>query len=88
MTSEERLTQTEKLLETAARYIDRHSQMIAQNEAEINQLRTSMNNVLQLFADLAAYQRQHQEDIRQNQQEIQRIWQYLLTQNSNGHSSS
>ena len=44
MTPEQRLTQAEKLLETAARYIDRHSQMIEQNQAEINQLRTSIES--------------------------------------------
>ncbi len=37
MTPEERLTQVEKLLETAARYIERHSQIIEQNQAEISQ---------------------------------------------------
>ena len=85
MTPEQRLTQAEKLLETAAHYINRHSQMIEQNAAEINQLRTSMNHVLELFSDLASYQRQHQEEIRQNQQEIRRIWEYLLNQSGNGH---
>lgn len=88
MTPEKRLTQTEKLLETAAQYIDRHSQMIAQNEAEIKQLRTSIQEVTALFSDLATYQRQPQEEISQNQQEIRRIWEYLLSQNSNGHSGN
>jgi Fic family protein len=61
MTPEERLTQTEKLLETAARYIDRHSQAIEQNATEMRQLRASVNDVLQLFSELAAYQRQSQD---------------------------
>lgn len=79
MTPEERLTQAEKLLETAARYIDRHSQMLESNAEEISQLRSSMNNVLQLFSELATYQ-------RQNQEEIRRIWEYLLNQSGNGRS--
>ena len=57
MTPEERLNQAEKLLETAARYIDRHARAIEQNQAEISQLRGSLNEVLKLFSDLAAYQR-------------------------------
>jgi ATP phosphoribosyltransferase len=88
MTPEARLSQVEKLLETAARYIDRHSQAIEQNREEIRQLRTSMNEVLQLFSDLAAYQRQNQEIIRQNQEEIRRIWEYLLNQSGNGRSGN
>lgn len=51
MTPEERLTQAEKLLETAARYIDRHSQMLESNAEEISQLRASTIDVLQLFSD-------------------------------------
>lgn len=93
MTPEERLAQTEKLLETAARYIDRHSQAIAQNSemiqqnaAEITRLKENMNHVLELFAELAAFQRQSQEQINRNQEEIRRIWEYLLSQKSNGHS--
>ncbi|PSB03698.1 hypothetical protein [Merismopedia glauca] len=102
MTPEERLTQTEKLLETAARYIDRHSQAIEQNAAEIRELRASINDVLQLFAELAVYQRQsqeqfnryqeqtsrHEEIIRETQQEIRRIWEYLLSQRGNGSSAN
>lgn len=88
MTPKERLTQTENLLETAARYIDRHSQMIEQNAEEIRHLRTSMNEVLQLFSELATYQRQHQAEIQQNQAEIQRIWEYLLRQSGNGYSGN
>ncbi|NEO81088.1 hypothetical protein [Moorena sp. SIO4G3] len=71
MTPEERLTQVENLLETAARYINRHSQTIEQNQAEITQLRVSLNETLKLFSELATYQ-------RQNQEEIRRIWEYLL----------
>ncbi|NEO37259.1 MAG: V-type ATPase 116kDa subunit family protein [Moorea sp. SIOASIH] len=71
MTPEERLTQVENLLETAARYINRHSQTIEQNQAEITQLRVSLNETLRLFSELATYQRQSQEEIR-------RIWEYLL----------
>jgi cell division protein ZapA (FtsZ GTPase activity inhibitor) len=84
MTPEVRLTQAEKFLETAARYIDRHSQAIAQNAQDISQLRAAVNDTLQLFSELATYQRQSQEEIRQNQQEIQRIWEYLSTQSGNG----
>jgi flagellar biosynthesis/type III secretory pathway chaperone len=86
-------------LETAAKYIDRHSQAIEQNAernaAEIRDLRTSINDVLQLFSELAAYQRQSQERsnrneeiIRQNQEEIRRIWEYLLNQRGNGSSAN
>ena len=88
MTPEERLTQVEKLLETAARYIKRHSQMLEQNQAEISQLRVSMNETLRLFSELATYQRQSQEEIRQNQVEIRRIWEYLLNQSGNGRSGN
>jgi chromosome segregation ATPase len=88
MTPEQRLTQVEKLLETAARYIDSHSQMIEQNAAEISQLRGLVNDVLQLFSELAAYQRQHQAEISQNQEEIRRIWEYLLNQSGNGRSGN
>jgi hypothetical protein len=95
MTPEERLTQVEKLLETAARYIDRHSQTIEQNARDISQLRGAMDETLQLFSELAVYQRQHQaeirqnqEQIRQNQEEIRRIWEYLLNQSGNGHLGS
>jgi ABC-type transporter Mla subunit MlaD len=93
MTPEERLTQTEKLLETAARYIDRHShaieqnsELIRQNAVEISQLKTNMNDVLQLFSELAAFQRQSQEQFNRNQEEIRRIWEYLMSQKSNGNS--
>jgi ATP phosphoribosyltransferase len=79
MTPEERLNQTEKLLETTAKYINRHSQMIEQNQAEISQLRSSLNETLKVVSELAIYQRQTQEEIR-------RIWEYLLSQSSNGHS--
>ncbi|NEO37258.1 MAG: hypothetical protein F6J90_13380 [Moorea sp. SIOASIH] len=102
MTPEERLTQVENLLETAARYINRHSQTIEQNQADITQLRVSLNQTLKLFSDLATYQRQSQEDIRQtqqeirqsqaeirqNQEEIRRIWEYLLNQSGNGRSGN
>lgn len=81
MTPEERLTQAEKLLETAARYIDRHSQTIERNAEAISQLRASMNDVLRLFSELAIYQ-------RQNQEEIRRIWEYLLSQSGNGCSEN
>ncbi len=81
MTPEERLTQAEKLLETAAGYINRHAQMLEQNQAEINQLRASMNETLRLFSELAIYQ-------RQNQEEIRRIWEYLLSQSGNGRSGN
>lgn len=86
MTPEKRLTQAEKLLETPARYIDRHSQMLESNAEEISQLRSSINNILQLFSELATYQRQNQEEIRQNQEEIRRIWEYPLNQSGNGRS--
>jgi predicted nucleic acid-binding Zn-ribbon protein len=83
----------EQLLETVARYINRHSEMLEQQEAEMAQLRTSLGNVLDLFSELATYQRQHQEQIRQNQEqirqnqeEIRRIWEYLLDQSRNGRS--
>ena len=95
MTPEERLTQVENLLETAARYINRHSQTIEQNQAEITQLRVSLNETLRLFSELATYQRQSQEEIRQsqaeirqNQEEIRRIWEYLLNQSGNGRSGN
>ena len=81
MTPEERLTQVENLLETAARYINRHSQTIEQNQAEITQLRVSLNETLKLFSELATYQ-------RQNQEEIRRIWEYLLNQSNNGRSGN
>lgn len=58
--------------------------MIEQNAAEMSQLRASVNDVLQIFSDLATYQRQQQEPIRQNQEEIRLIWEYLLNQNRNG----
>ncbi|WP_293072625.1 hypothetical protein [Moorena sp. SIO3H5] len=76
------------MLETAARYINRHSQNIEQNQAEITQLRVSLNETLRLFSDLATYQRQSQEEIRQNQEEIRRIWEYLLNQSGNGRSGN
>jgi exonuclease VII small subunit len=88
MTPEERLTQVEKLLETAARYIDRHSQILETHASEMSQLRASVNDVLQIFSDLATYQRQQQEEIRQNQEEIRRIWEYLLRKNNNGNSGN
>ncbi|WAN69157.1 hypothetical protein BJP36_43140 [Moorena producens JHB] len=96
MTPEERLTQVENLLETAARYINRHSQTIdlrsryanEQNQADISQLRVSLNETLRLFSELATYQRQSQEDIRQTQAEIRRIWEYLLSQSNNGRSGN
>ncbi|NEO95446.1 MAG: hypothetical protein F6K56_36765 [Moorea sp. SIO3G5] len=81
MTPEERLTQVENLLETAARYINRHSQTIEQNQADITQLRVSLNETLRLFSELATYQRQSQEEIR-------RIWEYLLSQSNNGRSGN
>ena len=83
------------MLETAARYINRHSQTIEQNQAEITQLRVSLNETLRLFSELATYQHQSQEEIRQsqaeirqNQQEIRRIWEYLLNQSGNGRSEN
>ncbi len=95
MTPEERLTQAEKLLDTAAGYINRHSLILEQNQVEISQLRVSMNETLRLFSELATYQRQTQEEIRQhrteieqNQEEIRRIWEYLLNQSGNGRSGN
>ncbi|WP_229424243.1 hypothetical protein [Moorena producens] len=76
------------MLETAARYINRHSQTIEQNQADITQLRVSLNETLRLFSELATYQRQSQEEIRQNQKEIRRIWEYLLNQSGNGRSGN
>ncbi|NEP33541.1 MULTISPECIES: hypothetical protein [unclassified Moorena] len=98
------------MLETAARYINRHSQTIdlrsryanEQNQADITQLRVSLNETLRLFSELATYQRQSQEEIIQNQeeirqsqeeiiqnqQEIRRIWEYLLNQSGNGRSGN
>ncbi|WAN69156.1 hypothetical protein BJP36_05910 [Moorena producens JHB] len=84
------------MLKTAARYINRHSQPIdlrsryanEQNQADITQLRVSLNETLRLFSELATYQRQSQEDIRQNQAEIRRIWEYLLSQSDNGRSGN
>ena len=88
MTPEQRLNQAEQLLETAARYINRHSEILAQNATEMSQLRTSLGNVLDLFSELAVYQRQQQEAIRQNQEEIRRIWEYLLGRSNNGNSGN
>jgi hypothetical protein len=102
MTPEQRLNQAEQLLETAARYINRHSEILEQNATEMSQLRTSLGNVLDLFSELAVYQRQHQAEIRQNQAEIRqnqaeirqnqaeirRIWEYLLDQSNNGNSGN
>jgi hypothetical protein len=64
MTPEERLNQIEKLLETTGRYINRHSQTIEQNDRDISQLRLQMHETLQLFAELAVYQRQSADEMR------------------------
>ncbi|MBW4621393.1 MAG: hypothetical protein KME17_18785 [Cyanosarcina radialis HA8281-LM2] len=92
MNSEERLTQAEKLLETAARYINSHSQTLQQNAQEMNQLRLTLDRTLEIFGELAAYQRQsqermerHEERMERQEQEIHRIWEYLLNQSGNGH---
>ena len=53
----------------------------------MNQLQTSLDNTLQVVSDLAEYQRQSQVKIEQSQAEIQRIWEYLLNQSTNGNSN-
>jgi flagellar biosynthesis chaperone FliJ len=68
----------DSLLETAGRYINRHSQTIEQNARDISQLnstiaengrdishlRLKMDEILQLFAELAVYQRQSADEMR------------------------
>jgi exonuclease VII small subunit len=86
MTPEERLTQAEKLLETTARYINRHSETLEQHDREMSHLRTTLDRTLEIFGELAAYQRQSQERMERHEQEIRRIWEYLLSQSGNGRS--
>lgn len=91
MTPEERLRQTEILLETAARYINRHDEAVAQHDeavarhdeaiAQLNELsarlNTQMLQLVDLFTELSAF-------TRQNSEEIRRIWEYLQGQQGNG----
>jgi len=60
MTPEERLNQVEALLETAARYIDRHSRSIADNTDEIMDIRRSMlsiqSQVLEMQSEIRGLQ--------------------------------
>lgn len=102
MTPEQRLNQIESILETAARYInrheeafERHEQAFANLELQQQQINERMIGLIDLFSELAAISRQNQEDMRQNREymrqnreEIRRIWEYLLSQSGNGHSGS
>jgi hypothetical protein len=94
MTPEERLSQIEALFATAAKYTVRHEEAIARQEEarvrheetlerldnQVIDLNFKLAETVEIMRDLASYQRQSQE-------EIQRIWQYLMSQNTNGHSS-
>ncbi len=91
MTPEERLKQTEILLETAARYINRHEEQLLRIDEQFIQTNLQMRQLADLITELAAISRQHQARIeqneersRQNQAEIRRIWEYLLSQSGNG----
>jgi chromosome segregation ATPase len=91
MTPEERLSQAEVLLETAARYINRHSESIAQHEENINRLNLQMLQLTDLYRELAVYMRESREQMQRNQErmeqhqvEIERLWQYLTGQQGNG----
>ena len=95
MTPEARLNQIESILETAARYLNRHEQVfegqeqafarheqaIANLEVQQQQINERMIRLIDLFTELTTIS-------RQNQEEIRRIWEYLLSQSNNGNSGS
>lgn len=87
MTPEERLSQIEALFTTAAKYTVRHEEAIARHEETLERLdnqvidlNLKLAQTVEMFQELAAYQ-------RQNQEEIRRIWEYLMNQSRNGHNS-
>ncbi len=87
MMPEDRLRQAEALLETAARYITRHEEAIARHEeaiarqAEVNtRLDLRMLELVDMFSELTTI-------TRRNQEEIRRIWEYLMSQSGNGRQS-
>ncbi len=84
MTPEEKLTQVEKILETVARYTDRHEKAIIALREQQERLTAQMAQLSEMFSEFLTVSRQQQETIRQNQEEIRRIWEYLLRQNQNG----
>jgi uncharacterized coiled-coil protein SlyX len=77
MASEERLKRVEILLETAAKAINRNTEAIAEHQENINRLNLQMLQLVDLVAELSAF-------TRQNQEEIRRIWEYLQGQQGNG----
>jgi predicted nucleic acid-binding Zn-ribbon protein len=87
MTPEERLSQIEALFTTAAKYTVQHEKAIARHEETLERLdnqvidlNLKLAQTVEMFQELAAYQ-------RQNQEEIRRIWEYLMNQSRNGHNS-
>jgi hypothetical protein len=88
MTPEERLQQIETLLGTAAKYINRHEELLnrheelhARYEQQVVEVNLRMAQAASMVSELAAI-------ARQNQEENRRIWQYLLSQRpENGHSN-
>ena len=88
MTPEERLSQIERLFETAAGYtvrheeaINRHEEMLTRLDEQIVQTNLRMAELAEMVRELGQYQRESREEIR-------RIWQYLSSQSGNGRSGN
>jgi Fic family protein len=70
MTPEERLSQAEILLATAAKTINRNSQAIEQNTADIANLRITVVELVDMFAQNMTVIRQMQAEIQNMQSDI------------------
>ncbi|MGK7881447.1 MAG: hypothetical protein AB4060_15315 [Crocosphaera sp.] len=95
MTPEERLSQIETLLETAASYIVRHEEAVSRQEERLNQLdeqniQTSlrMAELAEMIRQLGQYQQEVLRRVDESHERIDRIWEYLSSQNGNGRSGN
>ncbi len=88
MTPEERLSQIETLLETAASYIVRQEEPVSRQEERLTQLDEQNIQTSLRMAELAEMIRELGQYQRESREEIRRIWQYLSSQNGNGRSNN
>jgi phage shock protein A len=77
---EEAIARHEEVIVRHEEAIVRHEETLERLDNQVIDLNFKLAETVEIMRDLASYQRQSQE-------EIQRIWQYLMSQNTNGHSS-
>ncbi|GBF79590.1 hypothetical protein [Aphanothece sacrum] len=77
---EEAIARQEEAIARHEEVIVRHEETLERLDNQVIDLNLKLAETVEIMRDLAVYQRQSQE-------EIQRIWQYLMSQTSNGHNS-